>query len=226
MKLNGVSFAKPFHTSQVPSRAPMEPRLSRRLPQSFGARRAAQGPVSIASDGFALSMTDIGRLAGTCRKISSEHPSILVPPQTCASIAAILGSPSPFKGAVMNVKLVIAATALVVLPAFAQAQGQPPNLPKPPKAEVQKVVQIVSGDKAKTQAYCQIAKLSDQMATLDPKKDEKKLDELGKQADDLAQKIGPEYVKLTDELGQIDENSPEAKEFAELLAPLDKLCGQ
>lgn len=127
----------------------------------------------------------------------------------------------------MNIKLVVAVTALAAMPAFAQAQqGQPQSLPKPTKAEVQKVVQIVSADKAKTQAYCELAKLSDQMATLDPKKDEKKLDELGKQADELAEKIGVEYVKLTDELAQVDENSPEAKDFAALLAPLDKLCSQ
>jgi len=37
------------------------------------------------------------------------------------------------------------------------AQGQQPNVAKL-KADAQKVVSVISGDKAKTQAYCQIAK--------------------------------------------------------------------
>ncbi len=124
----------------------------------------------------------------------------------------------------MKLKIVFAIAALFATTVLAQAQGAPPNVPKPTKADVQKVVQIVSGDKAKTQAYCELAKLDDQMAALDPKKDEKKLDALSQQADALAQKIGPEYIKLMQGLDQIDENSAEGKEFGTLLAQLDKLC--
>ena len=64
------------------------------------------------------------------------------------------------------------------------------------------------------------------MAAADQKKDEKALAALGKQADDLSQKIGPEYVKLMDGLDQIDPDSAEGKQFAALLAPLDDLCGK
>ncbi len=127
----------------------------------------------------------------------------------------------------MNLKLVIAISALVAISAIAQAQpGPPPNGPKPTKADAQRVVQIITSDKAKTQAYCQLAKLNDQMAAADQKKDEKALAALGKQADDLSQKIGPEYVKLMDGLDQIDPDSAEGKQFAALLAPLDDLCGK
>jgi len=124
----------------------------------------------------------------------------------------------------MKLKIVFAIATLLATTVLAQAQGAPPNVPKPTKADVQKVVQIVSGDKAKTQAYCELAKLDDQMAALDPKKDEKKLDALSQQADALAQKIGPEYIKLMQGLDQIDENSGEGKEFGTLLSQLDKLC--
>lgn len=127
----------------------------------------------------------------------------------------------------MNLKLVIAAFALAAASAVAQAQpGPPPNAPKPTKAEAQKVVQIISGDKAKTQAYCQLAKLNDQMAAADQRKDQKALEALGKQADELSQKIGPEYVKLMDGLDQIDPDSSEGKQFDALLAPLDNLCSK
>jgi len=125
----------------------------------------------------------------------------------------------------MNLKLVIAVFAVAAASAIAQAQqSPPPRGPKPTKADAQKVVQIISADKAKAQAYCQLAKLNDQMAAADQRKDQKALETLGKQADELSQKIGPEYAKLMDGLDQIDPESSEGKQFDALLAPLDKLC--
>jgi hypothetical protein len=40
----------------------------------------------------------------------------------------------------------------------AQQGGPRPNAPKPTKADVQKVVQIITNDKAKTQSYCDLNK--------------------------------------------------------------------
>lgn len=127
----------------------------------------------------------------------------------------------------MNLKLITAVAAVFVIPAVAFAQGQSgaPNAPKPTKADAQKVVAIIKGDKAKTQAFCQLGQLNDQMAEADQKKDEKKLEALGKQADALAQKIGPEYVNLMDGLDQVDENSPAGKDIAATLGQLDSVCG-
>jgi hypothetical protein len=128
----------------------------------------------------------------------------------------------------MKLKLVITAAVLFALPALALAQGQQggaPNAPKPTKADAQKVVAIIKGDKAKTQAFCQLGAINDQMAEADQKKDEKKLDALGKQADALAQKIGPEYVSLMDGLDQVDENSAAGKDIAATLSQLDSVCG-
>ena len=126
----------------------------------------------------------------------------------------------------MNLKLVVAIAALVAIPALAQAQqGNPPTgAPKPSKADVQKVVQLISDDKTKSQAYCDLSKLNDQMMAADQKKDAKALDELGKQADALIDKLGPEYTKMMDGLDQVDENSAEGKEYIAILAALDKLC--
>jgi hypothetical protein len=60
----------------------------------------------------------------------------------------------------MRLKLVAAISA-VAIPALAHAQqgGPQPNVPKPTKADVQNVVQIVTSDKAKMQAYCDLSKL-------------------------------------------------------------------
>jgi hypothetical protein len=77
----------------------------------------------------------------------------------------------------MKLKLVAVITALVTLPALVHAQGGPPsNAPKPTKADAQKVVQIISNDKAKTQAYCEMSKLYEQMQTADQNKDSKKIE--------------------------------------------------
>jgi hypothetical protein len=126
----------------------------------------------------------------------------------------------------MNLKRLLAIAAVAAAPALAQAQqGRPaPNAPKLTKADVQKIVQMISADKAKTQSYCELGKLNDQIAQAEEKKDNKRLEALGKRADDLANKIGPEYVKLMDALEDVDENSKEGKEFGALLQSLDKLC--
>jgi hypothetical protein len=128
--------------------------------------------------------------------------------------------------AFMKLTLVVVLSALVALPALAQAQqgGPPPSAPKPTKADVQKVVQIISSDKTKTQAYCDLSKLNDQMMAADQKKDNKALEALSTQADALVEKLGPEYSKMMDGLDQVDENSPEGKDYVAILSGLDKLC--
>lgn len=56
----------------------------------------------------------------------------------------------------------------------------------------QKVLKIISSDKANTQTYCDIAKLDEQVAEAD----EKKSLELFRQMGELATKLGPEYIAL------------------------------
>jgi hypothetical protein len=121
----------------------------------------------------------------------------------------------------MNLKLVVATCVLAAVPAFAQT---PPAGPKPTKADVQKVVQIISADKAKTATYCDLGKLDDQIGEAQDKKDQKKVDELTKQSDAMSQKLGPEYISLMTGLQQIDPTSPEGKDFSTALEALDKLC--
>ena len=126
----------------------------------------------------------------------------------------------------MKLKLTIAAAAVIAMSAFAQAQqSPPPKVPKPTKADVQKVVALIMADKAKVQAYCALSKINDEMAEAQDKKDQKKMEALATQADALVDKIGPEYEKLMEGLDQVDENSADAKAFGDLFAPLDKQCG-
>jgi hypothetical protein len=125
----------------------------------------------------------------------------------------------------MKLKLVAAISALAI-PALAHAQqgGPQPNVPKPTKADVQNVVQIVTTDKAKTQAYCDLTKLYDQIQTAEQKEDSNTIQTLGKQADALVDKLGPEYFKMIEGLDQVDLTSSEGKEFMSILSELDKRC--
>ena len=73
----------------------------------------------------------------------------------------------------MKLRLLATISALVAIPAFAYAQqgGPQPNVPKPTKADAQNVVQIITSDKVKTQAYCDLAKLFDQIQVAKEKND-------------------------------------------------------
>jgi hypothetical protein len=126
----------------------------------------------------------------------------------------------------MKIRLVAAIFALVATPALGLAQqgGPAPNGPKPTKADVQKIVQIITSDKAKTQAYCDLNKLYDQMGAAEQKNDSKTAQALDQQADALVGKLGPEYSKVMGGLMQVDPNSNEGKEFMSMLSGLHKLC--
>ena len=82
----------------------------------------------------------------------------------------------------MKLKLAAAIFALIAIPAlaFGQQGSPPPKVPKPTKADVQRVAQIISSDKAKLQSYCDSKKLYDQMAAAYKKNDSKTADALSR----------------------------------------------
>ena len=94
------------------------------------------------------------------------------------------------------------------------------------KADAQKVVKIISADKAKTQTYCDMAKLGEQIEQADQKKDTKKVEALSKQMDDMSAKLGPEYAALMDGMQNLDQNSQVGKDIGDTLEGLDKLCAK
>ena len=134
-------------------------------------------------------------------------------------------------------KLIVAAVVVAAVPMCAQAQApNPPKPSKPAKAApaapvttadtAQRVVKIISGDKIKTQTYCDIGKFSSQIEDAEQKKDMNKIDELNKKMDDLATKLGPEYVALMGQLEDIDPSSKEGQDVSSALGGLDKLCAK
>jgi hypothetical protein len=90
----------------------------------------------------------------------------------------------------MKLKFVAAISALVAISALAQAQqGGPPKVPKPTKADAQNVVQMITSDKVKTQAYCGLTKLEGGVQAANQKNDTKTLEALSKQAEALVDKL-------------------------------------
>ncbi|MGC1319041.1 MAG: hypothetical protein WA866_20725, partial [Pseudolabrys sp.] len=131
----------------------------------------------------------------------------------------------------MHFKLIVAALAIAAVPALAQAQApNPPKSSKPTKpakaapaapaapaskaAAAQTLVKTISTDKAKTQTYCDIGKLGDQIEEAEQKKDLKRIDDLNRKMDELATKLGPEYVALMGDLQDIDPSSKEAQDIS------------
>ena len=123
-------------------------------------------------------------------------------------------------------RFLVSLTVLSAFPVIATAQSDNPTatVPKPTIADVQKVIQTISGDKIKLRAYCDIGKLQGQMESAYQKNDTKALDALGAKADSLAEQIGPEYAKLVDGLEEVDPNSAEGQQFTAVFDTLHKQC--
>ena len=117
----------------------------------------------------------------------------------------------------MIVILVVAAVPVC-------AQGQKQSVTKVTKRDAQKVVTIISGDKAKTQTYCDMAKLGEQIEQANDKKDNKSVNELSQKLLELGPKLGPEYAALMDGLQDIDPETEEGQEIESALVALDRLC--
>jgi len=121
----------------------------------------------------------------------------------------------------MDVKLITAILVTAAMASAALAQG--PSTEKL-KADAQEVVKIISSDSAKAQAYCETIRLGDQMDQAEQNNDSDKAEGLSNKIDELNQKLGPEYLKLGQDLQDIDPNSPDGLDLARTLAALDKLC--
>jgi hypothetical protein len=127
----------------------------------------------------------------------------------------------------MNLTHLIALCLLTpsVTTAYAQ-EDQPPESPSPPPAlaDVQKVVQAIGADKVTLHIYCQLGQLSDQITAADERKDAATADALSKQAYDLAEELGPDYMRVTDGMDGVDPQTVDGKTLYAAWDPLDQQC--
>lgn len=123
----------------------------------------------------------------------------------------------------MNLKLNVAILLIAAVPAYAQAQNR--TIPKVTKSDAHKVATIIRSDKAKTQTYCEINKVSDQMNQAYGKNDKKTVDELSQKIERLEKILGPEYIALMDGLQKLGpENKKRIAAIMVQFAALDRLC--
>ena len=128
----------------------------------------------------------------------------------------------------MRTVLIVAILAISIAPLYAQgAQPDPAKL----KADAQKVVTIISGDKAKTQTFCQMGIIGNQIDEAIQKKDTEKADELAQKLTELAQKLteleknlGSEYLALVESLRSMDLTSKDGQEIMSTFDKLDESC--
>ena len=124
----------------------------------------------------------------------------------------------------MNLRLIV--TILVIAAALVCAQAQKPTPANVTKADAQKVLKIISSDKAKTRIYCEMAKLDNQMEQANETGDSKKFDALFQKIYQLGKQLGPEYAALVDGLQDIDQQSEVGQAISSALDALDNLCGR
>jgi hypothetical protein len=121
----------------------------------------------------------------------------------------------------MKLKLIMAVLLIAAAPRWAQAQSAVTN------EDAQEVIGIISGDKEKTQAYCDSAKLDDQIEK--DNQQGKNTEELNRQMNELTEKLGPEYAALIAAYQDMDLSSREGLETGVIVQQtvdkLTALCG-
>jgi hypothetical protein len=123
-----------------------------------------------------------------------------------------------------NAHLRVIVTTFVILTA-PSVQAQTPAPSNVTKADAQKVLKIISGNKAKIRVYCQMTRLGHQIEQANETGDSKKFDALFQRMYELGKKLGPEYAALVDGLQNIDPQSEVGQEISSTLDALDNLCG-
>jgi len=118
-----------------------------------------------------------------------------------------------------NAQLVLLTTFMIATAPCVQAQTSAPS-----KADAQKVLRIISSDKAKIRTYCQLTRLGHQMGQANETGDVRKFDHLLNRIYELGKKLGPEYAELVEGLQDVDPDSEVGQEISSTLDALDNLC--
>jgi hypothetical protein len=195
------------------------------LAQGQAAPKASQADVQTLIDGI---KSDKARLAQYCEITKLEvqaavlaqknenDPKLQDFEKQVDEIAPKLGADY---GRIINSQMDEASAALLDdLAKSCNVGFQPPQAgPKASKDEVQKIVDSIKSDKAKSDEFCQLTKLQSQAGALAQKNEnDPKLQDLAKQIDDTGAKLGPDYTRVV--TSEMDEAS------GALLEDLAKSC--
>jgi hypothetical protein len=109
---------------------------------------------------------------------------------------------------------------LAISPALTYARAKQPS-DDTLRAEARNFFKIVGGDKRKSQTYCKIVKLNDQ---IDEKEDPIDARKLTRERNKLEKKLGRKYVAFVSGLVHLEKDSRVYKEITLVLERLDKGC--
>ena len=119
----------------------------------------------------------------------------------------------------LNALLFVAILVISTVPLHAQRQQQ--NIAKL-KADAQKVVSIISGDKAKTQTYCDARDIANQIVEAGQQKDNEKAEKLADKLTEQEMNLGSEYLALMESLRNANLTSKDGQEIESLFDELDE----
>jgi sensor domain CHASE-containing protein len=117
--------------------------------------------------------------------------------------------------------LIVGISIISTVPLYAQRQQQ--NVAKL-KADAKKVVSIISGDKAKTQSYCEARDIATQIVQAGQQKDKANLEELADKLTEQQKNLGSEYLALMESLRNASLTSKDGQEIESLFDELDESC--
>jgi hypothetical protein len=120
----------------------------------------------------------------------------------------------------MNRRLIVAILIISTAPLYAQAQSDPANL----KADAQRVVSIISGDEAKTRAYCEAKDTADQIFQAGQRKDSDKVRQLAGKLTEQSKNLGSEYLALMGSLSKVDLSTIDRQDILSVFDMLNKSC--
>ena len=121
----------------------------------------------------------------------------------------------------MNRLLIVAILLASTVSLYAQRQQQ--NVAKL-KADAQKVVSLISGDKAKTQTYCQARDIAKQIVRAGQHTDNEKLHDLADKLTEQETNLGSEYLALMESLRNANLTSKDAQEIESMFDTLNQSC--
>ena len=121
--------------------------------------------------------------------------------------------------ALMSVSIFAGTTVVAV------AQDEPTNqTPKLTLADVQHLAELISSDRSKLRAYCELGKLHDETQQAVEEKDADAITAITAKIDAFERELGPEYDKVLDGLDKIDFSSAEGQQLAAVLKTLQEKC--
>jgi len=125
----------------------------------------------------------------------------------------------------MYCKTLIGVAILAATTLGAGAEGEPADQPpKPTLTDVRHLADEIAGDKSKLESYCSLGKLHDEMQQAIENNDLDAIKALTERTNTLEQMLGPEYDMVIDGLDQVDLNTAEGQQLADVFKTLQAKC--